>query len=717
MKKLFLLLLCCWISLTSVLADEGMWLPMFIDRLNYTDMQKMGLRLTAEEIYSINHSSLKDAVVQFGGGCTAEMISEQGLLITNHHCGYGAIQSNSSVDHDYLTNGFWAYSYKEELPIEGLTVKFLVRIDNMTDDVLKQLAGINKEEERAKKLKEIADKMQKEAVTGTHYEAVLKSFYEGNEFYLFVYEIFKDVRLVGAPPSSIGKFGGETDNWMWPRHTGDFSMFRVYSGPDGKPAAYSDKNIPLKPKHVLPVNIGGYKKNDFAMLLGYPGTTERYLTSYGISQYMSQTYPTRIAIRAKKLEIMKQDMNSDAAVRIKYAGKYAGISNYWKNFIGVMKALNRLKINDKKKLLEEQFMKWCGSNPGAKEKYGHVFEIIDSAYHQTSKYNITRLYYMEAVMGCEAMSFSRNFKALADLLAAKTPDKAATDNKIKELKEMAAQFFKNYNAPTDRKLMKAMLAMYYKNVLRAQQPAFMLRTGDKTKGDFTAFTDNAFAKSIFSVQEKVGSFLSSPSLKVLQKDPMYIAMMAFMDANNSLNEGMDKGSYQLAAGKRLFIAGLREMLPDRKFYPDANSTMRLTYGKVLDYKPADAIKYDFYTTLDGIIAKEDPDNSEFIVPAKLKELWKNKDYGEYAENGEMHTCFLTDNDITGGNSGSPVLNGKGELMGLAFDGNWEAMSGNILFDPDVQRTINVDIRYVLFIIDKYAGAKNLISEMNIVRGN
>jgi len=715
MKKFFVLFILLWSSLFVSRADEGMWLPMFIDRLNYTDMQKMGLQLSAEEIYSINRSSLKDAIVQFGGGCTAEMISGQGLLITNHHCGYGSIQAKSSVEHDYLTDGFWAYSLAEEIPIEGLTVKFLVSIKDVTGDVLSQLGSITDEDARNLKLKEIAASMEKTATEGTHYTANVRSFFEGNEFYLFVYEVFEDVRLVGAPPSSVGKFGADTDNWMWPRHTGDFSMFRVYTGPDGKPAAYSKNNVPLKPRHFLPVNIGGYKKGDFAMILGYPGTTERYLTSYGIDLYMSQSYPTRVDIRARKLEIMLKDMQADPSVRIKYASKYAGIANYWKNFLGVMKAVNRLKIIDKKKILEEQFTKWCNGDEVLASKYGKVFDMMSNAYQDIAKYNIARTYYGEAVFGCEAMALSRHFKSLEELLNAKTQDQAAITKKTVGLKTIAAAFYKNYNKDTDIKLMKAMLAMYYKNVPRSQQPAFMLTAGDKTKGDFSAFTDAAYKTSMFGDQSKVEAFLTTPTLKTLQKDPLYKYMMAFMDANTALNDGLNAANNRLAISKRMFIAGLREMLPNQKFYPDANSTMRLTYGKVLDYSPADAVRYDYYTTLDGVMAKEDPNNWEFVVAPKLKELWKNKDYGQYAEGGTIHTCFLTDNDITGGNSGSPVLNAKGELIGLAFDGNWEAMSGNILFEPQVQRTINVDIRYVLFIVDKYANAQNLITEMSIVK--
>jgi hypothetical protein len=714
MKKFLLFLIYCWISLSSVLADEGFWMPLFIDQMNYSDMQKYGLKLTAEDIYSYNHSSIKDAIVQFGGGCTASVISDQGLLLTNHHCGYGALQAKSSVMHDYLTDGFWANSRKEELPIEGLTVKFLISIENVTTDVLSKISGAANEDERNAKIKEIAAKIEKDAVEGTQYVANLKSFYEGNEFYLFVYAIYKDVRLVGAPPTSIGKFGGEADNWMWPRHTGDFALFRIYTSPDGKPAEYSDKNVPLKSKYSLPINIGGYKKDDFTMLIGYPGATERYLTSNGIDSYINQTYPTKIAIRGMKLDIMLKDMKTFPIVRMKYASKYASISNYWKNYIGVVKAVKRLKIEDKKRILENLFMDWCQKDPKAMEKYGQLFSTMEEAYKEIAKYNVARIYYQEAVLGCEAMAAARHFKVLEDLLSAQPLDKDALNNKVDELKGIMTQIYKNFSVNTDTKMMKAMLAMYYTSVPREQQPHFMLSTGDKTKGDFSVFVDNAYKESIFSDLTLIEEFLKAPSLKTLEKDQMYIAIMNFTEANNALSKNLDAANNKLAVQKRLFIAGLHEMFPDKKFYPDANSTMRLSYGRVLDYRPADAVRYDYYTTLDGLMAKEDSSNWEFVVPAYLKELWKKKDYGQYADNGELRVCFLTDNDITGGSSGSPVINAKGEIIGITFDGNWEAMSNNFLFEPEMQRTINVDIRYVLFVIDKYANAQNLIKEMKIV---
>ena len=711
MKRLLIIALLILGMFPVLRADEGMWLPLFVSRLNYVDMQKMGLHLTAEEIYSINHSSMKDAIIQFGNGCTAEVVSAEGLVLTNHHCGYGSIQSHSSVEHDYLTDGFWAMNKNEELSNPGLTAKFLVRIEDVSARVLHEITSSMTEKERSDKVFAIAKKIQDEAIKGTHYEANVRSFFNGNEYYLFVYEIFKDVRLVGAPPSSIGKFGADTDNWMWPRHTCDFSMFRIYTAPDGTPAEYSKANVPLKPKQFLPVSLNGVHKDDFAMIMGYPGTTDRYLTSYGVKLAVDQTGPTIVSIRAKKLDIMRQDMDADAAVRIKYASKYAGIANYWKFFIGQTKGLKRLDVYDQKKQIEANFTQWVNEDQGRKEKYGEALSDISQAYAELEKYNISRIYFSEAIRGMEVVAFSRNFENLYNELKNKTPDQAKVADLVKKLHETADKFFKDYNESTDRKLMAAMLEMYYKNVPSDQQPAQMADIVKRCNDDFGKYAEWTFKKTFLACPVMVNVFLDKPSLKTLEKDPVFSLWLAFSANNKKFSDISDKANEQLDRGNRLFVAGLREMQPDKKFYPNANSTMRLTYGQVLDYYPADAVHYDYKTTLKGVMEKEDSTNWEFVVPAKLKQLYKTKDFGPYAENGELMTCFLTNNDITGGNSGSPVINADGQLIGLAFDGNWEAMSGNIAFEPALQRTICVDIRYVMFIIDKYAGARNLVDEL------
>ncbi|OQX75833.1 MAG: serine protease [Bacteroidetes bacterium 4484_249] len=697
-------------------ADEGMWLPIFIDRLNYVDMQKMGLELTPEEIYSVNNSSLKDAIAIFGRGCTSEVISDQGLLLTNHHCGFGSIQAHSSLEHDYLTDGFWAQSFEEELPNPGLTAKFLIRIEDVTERVLANVTEEMTEEERYDKIYEIAEEIEKEATEDTDYDASVRSFFEGNEFYLFVYETYKDVRLVGAPPTSIGKFGADTDNWMWPRHTGDFSIFRVYTDKDGKPAEYSEDNIPLRPKHHLPISTAGVEKGDFAMILGYPGSTERYLTSYGVKMAIDISNQTVVDIRDKKLKIMMADMQANDEVRIKYASKYARTANYWKYFIGQTKGLKRLKVYDKKVELEEEFTKWVNADNSRIEKYGEALEDIASAYKTIDKYELVRIYEREAIeRGSEILSYSGDFSNLKKELMQKDVNQEKVDKIIASLREGIEQHFKDYNASTDEKLLAAMLEMFYKNVPANQQPEYLKTIAAKYKGDFSKYAKKVFETSYFASPEKVEELLNKPSVKKIDKDLAYETAKAFINFYYSKIQPQTKDAYDLLdRGNRLFVAGLREMQPNKKFYPDANFTMRLTYGQVLDYYPEDAVHFNYYTTLKGVMEKEDPDNWEFVVPEKLKELYENKDYGRYGEGDIMKVCFLTNHDITGGNSGSPVINGNGELIGLAFDGNWEAMSGDIAFEPELQRTINVDIRYVLFIIDKFAGATRLIDEMTLV---
>lgn len=714
MKKLFLTFSLVFLLLgQGVKADEGMWLPLLIERLNYTDMQKMGLQLTPEEIYSVNNSSLKDAIIIFGGGCTGEIISESGLVLTNHHCGYGAIQANSSVEHDYLTDGFWARKMEEELPNEGLTVRFLVRMEDVTEGCLEGVNDEMTEKERAAKIRENIAAIEKDAKGETHYEPNVKSFFFGNEYYLFVYETFKDVRLVGAPPSSIGKFGYDTDNWMWPRHTGDFSLFRIYTAPDGSPAEYAKENVPLKPKYSLPISMDGYEQGDFSMIMGNPGGTDRYMTSHGIALNLESTYPVRIKIREKKLEILKADMDADPKVRIQYASKYAGISNYWKNFIGMSRGLKRLKVYDKKQEQENAFMTWVNQNDARKAKYGEALSLIKKGYEDKAQYNDAYYYFIEAVyMGPEILRYAKGYEKLGQYLAAKDEEKAKGE--IERLKEGLQGHYKDYNTPTDQKILAAMMEVYYRDVKPEQQPQFIKDIAAKYKGDWHKFAARVFAKSNFATREKAEALLVKPSSKAILKDPALEAVNAFWASFMELRGKLAESDASQGKGYRLYVAGLRESQPDKKFYPDANFTMRLTYGSVKDYYPADAVHYDYFTTLSGVMEKEDPDNFEFVVPERLKELYEAKDYGPYGVGEEMYVCFLTTHDITGGNSGSPVLNAKGELIGLAFDGNWEAMSGDIAFEPELQRTINVDIRYVLFIIDKYANAKNIMAELNLV---
>jgi hypothetical protein len=698
-------------------ADEGMWIPMFIDRLNYEDMQKMGLQLTAEEIYSVNQGSLKDAVVIFGRGCTGEIISDQGLLLTNHHCGYGSIQSVSTVENDYLSNGFWARSMEEEIPIPGLTVQFLIRMDDVTSRMLEGVTADMTEKERSKKLNENRRAIVEEATKDTHYNAVVKDYFEGNEFYLLTYETFKDIRLVGTPPEAIGKFGADTDNWMWPRHTGDFSIFRVYAGTDNKPAEYSADNTPFKPRHFLPVSIAGIEKGDFSMILGNPGSTDRYLTSWGVDLAVKESNPTIVKIREEKLRIMREGMDASEKTRLQYASKYAGTANYWKYFIGQTKGLKRLKVADKKRRIEADFHQWLSNNPAMNNKYGEALPLIENAYQTISEYNLARWYMMESVLrGPEILGFANRFNRLAELLAEKDTDETAIKQQTERLKSTVEEHFKNYNTGIDQNMLASMMRMYYNNVPANQQPEALKEIANKYKGNFESYAADIFKKSAFVSESSVNALLNSPKAKTILKDPAFDLVRAFIESYNQMMEKIADAYDDLDKGNRLFMAGLREMQPDKKFYPNANFSLRLTYGTVQDYYPADAVHYDYITTTKGILEKEDPTTWEFVVPDRLKEIIETKDYGPYAnKDGSMTVNMLTTHDITGGNSGSPVIDAKGRLIGLAFDGNWEAMSGDIAFEPELQRTISVDIRYVLLIIDKFAGAQNLIDEMVIVK--
>ena len=704
-----------------MIADEGMWLPLHIARMNIGDMQKAGCKLTAEQIYSVNNSSLKDAIVSFGGFCTGEIISGEGLILTNHHCGYGSIQSHSSVEKNILKDGFWAYKKEEELPNPDLFVRFLLRMEDVSARVLAKLNDGMPEAERQKAAMAELQAIKAEATKGTDLYAEAKSFFDGNEYYLMVYETYRDVRLVGTPPESVGKFGGDTDNWMWPRHTGDFSLFRVYAGKDGKPAAYSKDNVPLKPRHFLPVSTSGVKEGDFNMVFGFPGRTNRFLSSYGVKLALDISNPSIVAIRDQKLKLMKEGMDADVAVRIKYASKYAQIANYWKYFIGQSQGLNRLDVVDKKLAEETAFQQWADADPTRKAKYGKVLADMGAVFEKQRKYRKSAVYLQEAALGSEVIQLAVSFDAFAKMLKPADGKPANPEEIAKfsaELKAGLAEHFKDFDLATDKKIFAATMKMFKKDVVEDQQPEYLKTVvAKKYKGDIDKWTEDVFAKSMFASQAKIEAFLAKPDIKVLEKDPGYEAGTAFYNNfRSNIQPQTMPLDIELARCNRLYVDGTMQMLKDKKtFYPNANSTLRLTYGKVGAYKPKDATFYDFKTTLDGIIEKEDPSVDEFIVPAKLKEIYQKKDYGRWAENGTVPVGFIGNTDITGGNSGSPVINGNGELVGLAFDGNWEAMSGDIAFEPTFQRTISCDIRFVLLMIDKYANAQNLINEMKLVQ--
>ncbi len=713
MRRLNVLLLAVILFVGRAAADEGMWLPSLIHKLNIDEMQEMGLELSAEDIYSINNSSLKDAIVALDrGSCTAELISGDGLLLTNHHCGFGEIQTHSSVENDYLQDGFWAMSRDEELPNPGKSVSFLVRIEDVTDEVLADVTDEMTEQERTDLITSASNRIESKAKDDTHYETYVRSFFNSNRYYLFVTETFRDVRLVGAPPQALGKFGGDTDNWMWPRHTADFAMFRVYSAPDGTPASYSEDNVPYQPRHFLPVSLKGLEEGDFAMVMGYPGGTNRYKTSYGIDYTMEVTNPVRVEVREKKLDILDDYMKTSQKARIQYASKYAQSSNYYKYSIGQNRGLENLNVVTKKKALEDEFTRWVNSSKERREKYGEAMEYIADSYSE-NRDSRAQEYMAEAMIrGPEIFIFAYRALPLYRMLKDDDTNYDRVNMVAERMSQNLDRHFKDYHAPTDQKVVAELLELYAENNDPKYYPDFF---EDARKKGFKKYTKKMFKKTVFDNKEELEEFLQDPSFKTLKKDRVFQAARDIFEKYREIGEIAGEKDEQLSTGRRLFVAGLMEMQADKKFYPDANSTMRLTYGKVLDYEPRDGVIYKHYTTTDGYLEKEIPGDDEFHVPERMKNLLLAEDFGRYAnENGELVACFITNNDITGGNSGSPVINGNGELIGVAFDGNWEAMSGDIAFEPDLQRCINVDIRFVMWIIDKYAGATHLIDEMKVV---
>ncbi len=712
-KKINLMCIVMMLFAFGARADEGMWLPYSINGQNLADMQRLGCKLTAEQIFSFNQPSLKDAIVQFGGGCTGELISAEGLLLTNHHCGLGQVQAHSSVEHDYLKDGFWARSKDQELPNEGLTVFFLNYIEDVTDAILKGVTDKMSESDRDAKIAENGKRLTTEKKGTRDVRVEIVPFYHGNQYILFVYDVYKDVRLVACPPWGIGKFGADTDNWTWPRHKGDFCMFRVYTAPDGSPAEYSKKNVPMKSKHFLPISLKGVQPGDYAMVLGYPGSTDRYSTSGSVKNVIELEDPAIVACRTTKLEQYRKHMDADPAVFIQYASKQASVSNYWKYSIGQIKQLKRNKVMEKRLEQEQAFRNWANADPARKAKYAGIFDEMDKYWAHQSKYTKALIYHREAGWnGSEAVYFSLRFRQLNNIIESKTASQDKIIERASGMKKAVQDFFKDYNKALDRDVTIAMLNLFYKDVDHSQLPVNLRKVGDKSGGDFTAYVNKAFDKSIFVDENKMNAWLANP--KSLAKDPIFMLMYDILQSYWDLSEQAEKVNCSRA--DRLYMEGLKEMQKDRNFYPDANFTMRLTYGSVQDYQPADGVTYSYYTTLDGVMAKYKPGDWEFDVPQELIKLWEKKDYGRYADkNGDLVVNFITTNDITGGNSGSPVIDAQGNLIGLAFDGNWEAMSGDIAFENEVQRTICMDARYLLFIIDKMANAQNLMQELKIVQ--
>lgn len=722
MKKLIAILVL-GLSLGSqfLKADEGMFLVHLIGEKTYADMQKRGLKLSKEQLYSMNKSSIKDAIVIFGGGCTAELVSKEGLLFTNHHCGYGNISAASTVDHNYLRDGFWAKSKAEEIACPGLSVQFLVKIDDVTDAVLAKLKDIKPADYTAKLpaiLKEMGDK----AAEGTSYEVRVSSFFKGNQFLQFTYERYKDVRLVGTPPESIGKFGGDTDNWEWPRHTGDFSIFRVYMSADGKASTeFKKENVPFAPKHFLPVSIKGLNDGDYAMIYGYPGGTNRYETSYGVKLKVEIENPSLVNLRDARLKAMHAEMVKNDSVKLQLASSYAGIANYWKFFDGESKQLIKHKVYDRKVSDEKAFESWAKG----KAEYDNLFSNLKAVYDTWTPYAKSRVYLIEGIFGSPLLAYANSFKALETALGSTATTaaeeiKKATDN----LTKSREKFLKDENIVSDRKILAMMIQMYYNDITTSQQPdgfysELKSNYGDLANDDtYKKFAQDVFAKTVILNNDAWKSFVEKPSLETLRNDPAYKTVKAFMDNYDAKIKGAftEFNANSFAANNK-YQKGILEMKKGSNMYPDANFTMRVSYGNVKSYSPRDAVKYSEVCTLKGVMEKYKAGDYEFDAPAKLLDLIKNKDYGQYVDKktGDVVVTFITTNDITGGNSGSPVINAKGELIGLAFDGNYEALSHKIAFDADLNRTICLDVRYLLFIVDKLGGAKNIIDELSLVK--
>jgi hypothetical protein len=721
MKRIFSIAI---VALTAILiapssqAQEGMWLMHTLEEINEESMQNSGFRLDADDIYDINNASLKDAIIRLNGGsCTAEVISSQGLVLTNHHCAYGAIQGFSSPENDYLTDGFFALSKDQEMNIEGFEVSFLVRIDDITDRILANVTNEMSEDERTQAIQTTQNEINTEYAEGdVHgYQYEVKSFYYGNEFYMFIYNTYRDIRLVGAPPESVGKYGGDTDNWMWPRHTGDFSMLRIYADADNKPADYSESNVPYTPKRHLKISMDGVDQGDFTMVMGYPGSTDRFLSSWGIEQALALYNPSVVDVRDLKLKTMKEHMDEDLGVRIQYAAKYAQTANYWKYYIGQSKGLKALDVQGQKEAIEARFSSWATSSPELEAEYGEALNLIEAYYVATDATAKADVYALEAgLIGSDITLFAVRFGRTAPGLFSGDADQIAATKA--RLSGLCDDFFKDYDMATDRDLFINLMTKYQTDIAPENLPSFFENVDNKYKGSIERYATKMYEKSFLVNEESARNFIANPSEKALNKDLAVNAAMSILETYFGSMESEAQAKYD--RGYRLFVKGLREMQPNKAFYPDANSTMRCTYGPVGNYSPADAVQYDFVTTANGILQKMDNTDPEFVVPARLEELLKARDYGQYVdESGELVICFLHGTDITGGNSGSPVMNANGDLIGLAFDGNWEAMSGDIAFEPALQRTISVDIRYVLWIVDKFAGATNIIDELDLVWEN
>lgn len=721
-KKLLVFGFLFSMLLPSLYADEGMWLPLLLKKKE-ADMQKNGMRITAEDIYSVNRSSLKDAVMLFGGGCTGEFVSREGLVLTNHHCGYSYIVSHSTVERDYLTNGFWAANKSEELPCKGLSVTLLVYMEDVTEKVLEGVNNDMAEKDRAALIEKNIENIKKKATENNHYQAIIKPFYYGNQYFMYVNEVFTDVRLVGAPPSNIGKFGGDTDNWMWPRHTGDFSVFRVYADKDGKPRDYSKDNVPYKPKKYLSINISGAKEGDFTFVFGYPGTTRQFLTSQAVDFVQNVEDPTRIKLRTECLNVYNEAMQKSPAQRLRYASTVASIANGWKKWQGELKGLKRMNAIDRKKAFERDFNKWANLTEENRERYGGLLADFDKYYSQSIEAKKSYIYMNEALLASDAMLYALRLLTLADI----STDESVPEEKVKEnaentygyLMEYFSQDYENHKK-VDRDIFVRTMTIFY-NDFAKDRYVWLKKNIESGKYDNAeAYFADVYNSSLLSNPKKAEKLLKKYKRKKaeeLMEDPMVEILGAVLSKFrkvdmvelNGINEKLD-------SLYRVYVEGIMKMDTVKEFYPDANLTLRVAYGNVKSYKPRDGVEYMPYTTIEGIMEKENPQIYDYVVEERLKQLYNAKDYGVYAnEKGELPVAFIASNHTTGGNSGSPVLDADGNLIGINFDRNWEGTMSDIMYDPDQCRNISLDIRYCLFIIDKFAGAKHLIDEMTIVK--
>ncbi len=703
-------------STHMVKADEGMWIPILIEKYNIKLMQEKGFKLTAEDIYSINKASMKDAVVIFGGGCTGEFISDKGLIITNHHCGYGTIQRHSSLDHDYLTDGFWAMNQAEELTNPGLTVTLLKYMEDVTEKVLEGVSDNMDDTERDALIENNIVRICETAVKGTHYEAQVKPFYMGNQYFLFVNEVFRDVRLVGAPPSAIGKFGGETDNWIWPRHTGDFSLFRVYASADNEPAEYSKNNMPYKPAYHFPISLKGVKEGDFTMVFGYPGRTQEYAPSVYIKMIKDDINPKLISIRDAKISIMEQDMATDPLIRIQYSSKKSGLANSWKKWIGEIQGLDKMKAVEKKAEYEEGFQHWADSDDSRSAEYGNILGNYKTIYEKYKTYYLVNNYTREVfVSGADILNFAISFNKLTEMADRKDP---ALQVELARLKNSVKSFFRNTNLSTDRRIFEATMKLYSATIDQQWQALAFHELSDKYNGDFTAMANALYATSLFTDSLKLQKLLAGfnkSDIKIITSDPLFILAKSAADLiDTQVKDELSLMNSELEKLNKKYMAGLMEYDTARVFYPDANFTLRVTYGQVMGYESRDAVRFEETTTVRGIIEKDNPAIYDYDVPDRLKVLYHNSDYGRYGDNGKMNVCFIANNHTTGGNSGSPVLNAEGQLIGINFDRAWEGVASDIMYNPAQSRNISLDIRYALFLIDKYAGAGYLIDEMTVI---